>query len=135
MPWVFDPQSGGIKVPARVQDETRRRILDYAKAHYHGKYTRLDIRFRGPLCYIDAYQEPDLPPNWPPTDLGISREEHLERLRNTPLHLCRLRYFSENRWGASPFTRIAMISTSRASSTTGTGLARRKRRSTLEPLI
>jgi hypothetical protein len=27
MPWVFDPQSGGRKVPPREQEETRQRIL------------------------------------------------------------------------------------------------------------
>ena len=27
--------------------------------HYKGGFTRLDIRFRGAFCYIDAYKEPD----------------------------------------------------------------------------
>ncbi len=25
--------------------------------------------------------------------------EHIERLRNSPLHLCRLRYFDKDKWG------------------------------------
>ena len=54
MPWVFDPQSGGVKIPPAVQERTRQRILAYAEKHYKGKYTRIDVRFRGPLCYIDA---------------------------------------------------------------------------------
>jgi hypothetical protein len=104
MPWVFDPQSGGSKVPAARQERTRQRILDYAEKHYKGKYTRLDIRFRGPFCYIDAYREPDVPRNWPPKDWGMSRAEYIERLRNTPLHLCRLRHFGEDRWSLAYYT-------------------------------
>ena len=33
-----------------------------------------------------------------------TREEFLERLRNTPVHLCRLRYFGDDRWGFAFFT-------------------------------
>ena len=58
-----------------------------------GAFTRLDIRFRGQFCYVDAYREPELRPDWPPPDWRESREEYAERLRNTPTHLCRLRYF------------------------------------------
>ena len=37
--------------------------------------------------------------------LRETREEMLERLRATPLHLCRLRYFGdENRWGFAFYT-------------------------------
>jgi protein-S-isoprenylcysteine O-methyltransferase Ste14 len=56
--WVYDPHSGGIKIPQTVRDRTRNRILVYTKKHYSGKYTRIDVRFRGQLCYIDAYIEP-----------------------------------------------------------------------------
>jgi hypothetical protein len=28
---------------------------------------------------------------------GVTREEYIERLRNTPIHLCRLRHFDINR--------------------------------------
>jgi hypothetical protein len=104
MQWVFDPQSGGVKIPPRVQEETRRRILAYAEEHYKGKYTRLDIRFRGVFCYIDAYREPDVPRGWPPKDWGISRADYIEQLRNTSLHLCRLRYFSHDQWSLGFFT-------------------------------
>jgi hypothetical protein len=80
---------------------TEQRIRRYAEEHFAGRYTRLDIRFRGQFCYIDAYTEPEPPgPNWPPPDWPESREEMMERLRNTTTHLCRLRYFGdEERWG------------------------------------
>lgn len=96
-PWVFDPDSGGTKIPDRVKREVKQRIIAYAEKHYQGKYTRLDVRFRSQFCYIDAYIEPDVAPNWPPPDYPESREELIERLRNTPTHLCRLRYFGENK--------------------------------------
>jgi hypothetical protein len=97
--WVRDPHSGGIKVPKAVQERTKQRILDYAEAHYAGKYNRLDIRFRSQFCYIDAYVEPELAPDFPPPDFPETREECLERMRNNPIHLCRLRYFGdEDSW-------------------------------------
>ena len=104
-PWVYDPHSGGVNIPDRVKERTRKRILDYAKRHYEGKFIRLDIRFRRQFCYIDAYTEPDVPPDFPPSDWLESREEHLERIRNTPLHLCRLRYFGdEEAWSVAFYT-------------------------------
>ena len=99
--WVFDPDSGGVTIKDPVKRRTEERIRRYAEAHFAGRYTRLDIRFRGKFCYIDAYKEPEpLGPNWPPPDWPESREEYQERLRNTPTHLCRLRFFGdEERWG------------------------------------
>ena len=104
--WVFDPDSGGVKIPETVKHRTQERIRRYAEAHFAGRYTRLDIRFRGQFCYIDAYKEPEpFGPGWPPPDWPESREEYLERLRNTPTHLCRLRYFgNEERWGFAFFS-------------------------------
>jgi len=104
--WVFDPDSGGVKIPETVKHRTRERIQRYAEAHFAGRYTRLDVRFRGQFCYIDAYQEPEpLGPDWPPSDWPESREEYLERLRNTPVHLCRLRYFGDQEgWGFAFYT-------------------------------
>jgi hypothetical protein len=33
-------------------------VRSYADAHYGGKFTRLELRFRSMFCYIDAYIEP-----------------------------------------------------------------------------
>lgn len=93
--WVYDPHSGGVKIPPPVQERTRRRILAYAEKHYAGKYTRIDVRFRGNLCYIDAYTEPSAPGKVQLSVLRESPQEYVERLRNTPTHLCRLRYFGD----------------------------------------
>ena len=105
MPWVFDPHSGGTKIPQKIQETIRQRVTQFAAEHYAGKYLRIDVRFRGPYCYLDAYREPDLSPNWPPPGGPETREEMLERLRNSPTHLCRLRYFgSLDRWSCAFFT-------------------------------
>jgi hypothetical protein len=66
--WVFAPDSGGVKIPDPVRRKTETRIRRYAEENYAGSYTRLDIRFRGQFCYIDAYTEPPLRDNWPPPD-------------------------------------------------------------------
>lgn len=99
--WVFDPGRGGKRIPQAVQRRTEERIRSCAEQRFAGRSTRLDIRFRGRFCYVDAYTEPEPPgPDWPPAGWPESRQEYLDRLRNTPLHLCRLRYFgNEERWG------------------------------------
>ncbi len=103
---VFAPDSGGVRIPDTVKHRTEERIRQYAEQHFAGQYTRLDIRFRGQFCYIDAYTEPEpLRPGWPPPDWPETGEEMQERLHNTPTHLCRLRYFGDvERWSFGFFT-------------------------------
>ena len=101
--WVRNPHSGGKKIPPDVRARTTRRLQQYAAEHHAGSFTRIDVRFHGALCYVDAYQEAGAPEGYVPA--GESREEYLERMRNTPLHLCRLRYFgNEDRWSFSVYT-------------------------------
>jgi len=102
--WVRHPNAGGVKVPPAVRQRTEQRIRRYAEKHFAGEYTRLEIRFRAQFCYIDAYTEPSVPKGWPPKGWHETRKQHIERLRNTPTHLCRLRYFGdEERWGFAFF--------------------------------
>ena len=102
--WVFDPHSGGIAIPERTRQRIAERIAKYAAEHHSGKYTRLDIRFRGPLCYIDAYVEPEPPSKSLLKRHGETREQFLARMRAMPVHLCRLRHFAEDRWSMAFFT-------------------------------
>jgi len=103
--WVYSPHTGGAKIPAAVRERTGRRIQAHAAAHHAGKFTRLDIRFRGALCYVDAYTEPEKPSAALLRALGETRAAYLARLRGTPLHLCRLRYFGrEDAWSMAFFT-------------------------------
>ena len=104
--WQFAPDSGGVRIPEPVRQRTERRIRQCADAEFSGRFTRLEIRFRAQFCYVDAYTEPaPLTPTWPPPDWPETREEYQERLRSTPTHLCRLRYFGdEERWGFAFYT-------------------------------
>jgi len=56
--WVYSPHSGGQKIPPFIQEKIQKRIQSFAEKHYAGEYNRIDVRFRGPFCYIDAYVEP-----------------------------------------------------------------------------
>jgi hypothetical protein len=104
MPWVRDPHAGGVKIPPSVQVTTRRRILAHAEKLHAGRYTRIDVRFRGVFCYVDAYREPTVAENFPPPGWHETREEHIARLRSTPTHLCRLRHFAPERWSVAFYT-------------------------------
>jgi hypothetical protein len=59
----------------------------------------LELSFKGQFCYIDAFTEPDVDENWNEEIMQETKEEHIERLLNSPLHLCRLRYFDKDKWG------------------------------------
>jgi hypothetical protein len=99
--WQRDPDSGGVKINDSVKHQVKQRIIKFAETNLAGRYTKLDIRFRDKFCYVDAYSEPEEPviKEWPP-DFPETREEHIERMRNTPIHLCRLRYFGDkDEWG------------------------------------
>ena len=54
--WVFTPDRGGTPIPEPVRRRTQERILRYAEQQFAGCYTRLEIRFHGQFCYIDAYR-------------------------------------------------------------------------------
>ena len=82
--WVYDPHSGGVKIPSAVRARTEQRIRKYAETHYAGRFTRLGIRFRGALCYIDAYTEPQEPTPDLLRITGESREQFLERAFGAP---------------------------------------------------
>jgi hypothetical protein len=97
---AFNTYSGSIDIPESLKEPIRRRLLRHAEKHYASAYARLDIRFKGPFCYVDAYTEPDMQGSaW--TVTKETREEFAERLRSTPIHLCRLRYFSRDRWSVA----------------------------------
>ncbi len=103
--WVQDPHSGGITIPKVVRDRVEQRILAYANAHYAGKFNRIAVRFRGALCYIDAYIEPQEPQAELLKITGETRDQYFERQANYATHLCRLRYFGdEEAWSFAFYT-------------------------------
>lgn len=103
--WMSSPQTGGSRLPPVLQEQTRRRILAHAEAHYAGRYTRIDVRFRGALCYIDAYREPDPPSSALLHARGETEDQYFQHLRGLPIHLCRLRYFAGHQlWSVAFYT-------------------------------
>lgn len=104
--WVYDPQSGGKKIPEVTKQRIRHRILTHAQKHYAGKYNRIEVRFSGKFCYIDAFKEPFVSLDYDPELFGgKSREERIAELRNVPTHLCRLRFFGdEDKWSMAFYT-------------------------------
>ena len=107
--WMFDPHSGGNKIPDRLKPEITKRILKHAEVNYAGKYIRIGVRFKATFCYIDAYTEPFVPEeDYDEVFFGKSREERIEELRNIPTHLCRLRHFAIDRWSMAFYTYSGM---------------------------
>lgn len=101
---MLNPQAGGKKILENEKPVIRKRILAHAEAKYAGKYSSIDIKFKGVFCYIDAYEEPDVGKEYPTADFGETREQYIDRLRHTPTHLCRLRYFSLKHWSLAFYT-------------------------------
>jgi hypothetical protein len=104
--WVYDPHSGGTKIPDKIKPRIRQRILAHAQKNYAGKFNRIEVRFSGKFCYIDAYTEPFVSPDYNPELFGgKSREERIAELRDYPTHLCRLRFFGdEDKWSMAFYT-------------------------------
>ena len=102
--WAFNPHVGGRPIPPSVKRRTVERLEKHAADNYQGLYTRLGIRFRGPLCYVDAFTEPEKPDKRLLSRTHETPEAYLERMRNWPLRLGRLRYFAEDRWSYAFYT-------------------------------
>lgn len=83
--WGFDPHSGGVKLSQFRKIEVENRIQRFADQHLKNKYDKIEVRFRGPLCYIAALQA-----------------ESSGKEFSFPL--CRLRHFDMERWRISLFT-------------------------------
>jgi hypothetical protein len=96
--WSRQPDVGGVKIPKTVQQNTINRILRHAERSYRGHYDRLEMRFRGAFCYIDAYV-------YARVSIRFSAESADAEIDDVPTHLCRLRYFGhEDQWSFSFFT-------------------------------
>jgi hypothetical protein len=78
MPWYYNPQSGGIKIPATEYEQLRRRVAAFAK----DRSFELSVRIKGHFCYVDV------------TEAG----------ETTPSPLCRLRHFTKNSWSMAFYT-------------------------------
>ena len=83
-PWYYNPHTGGTRISPKVQEETRTKLLSLAKESDFKNLVRLEIRFKGALCYVDAYEK-DYP--------------------DVPTHICRLRLVSGGQaWSMAFYT-------------------------------
>lgn len=59
MPWVYDPHSGGTKVPTEQHETLRKQAEAFAKTR--SWYSEYDIvlRFKNQFCYLDALNRKD----------------------------------------------------------------------------
>ena len=89
--WIRGRVSGG-KIPERVQAALRQRLEHHAAERYAGRCREVLVRFRGQYAYVDAFTAKEDVPS------GANAEK-VERIRATPIHLCRLGYLGNpERW-------------------------------------
>lgn len=80
--WVYDPQSGGNKIPLKNHWQICHQAESFASARPWFSEYELKLRFRNQFCYLDA----------------------LKKGEDKAFPLCRLRYFSDNNWSLAFFT-------------------------------
>lgn len=80
--WVYDPHSGGIKIPLREQEEIYKQVEDFSCTRPWYPRIQLKPRLRGQFCYIQTIKV---------------EEDQL-------FPLCRLRHFDIHRWSLALFT-------------------------------
>jgi hypothetical protein len=112
--WVYNPHTGGKSIPFGVKVRTEQRVLDYAAKHYPGKFTRIDVRFRGALCYIDVYTEPGVP-RGSTSPAGETRDNGSSGFEIPPRIFAGSATSEMKTVGASPGTPMPMKSTNPAS--------------------
>ena len=106
--WGISPHTGGNKIAVRTKDVVQRRLQTHFELLGHHKPFRLNVRFHGALCYIDAFKQPDPGPSpewvsyWESS--GYSLDEAKAAYRQDPTHLGRLRHFDLDRWSYAFFT-------------------------------
>jgi len=81
--WMFDPNSGGVKIPAKEQKQICEQILQYVSII--APEVRVDIKFRGQFCYLSTREETK---------------------QNCPMIMpvCRLRHFRIDKWSVALYS-------------------------------
>jgi hypothetical protein len=81
MPWYYNPQSGGNKIPLMLYDKIRKQTHAYEQTRPWYPDSSLKLRFKSQFCYLDAAKEGE-----------------------APYPLGRLRYFSDDSWSLAFYT-------------------------------
>ena len=83
--WIYDPHSGGQKIPSDVQKQITERIMTHARSIRPDYADNLIIRFKNQFCYIDCSTE-------------VSG-------KTAVMHLCRIRYSGKlDEWSLAFYT-------------------------------
>jgi hypothetical protein len=61
MPWYYDPQSGGLKIPPLLYDKLRSQAHAYEKTRPWYPNFSLRLRFKSQFCYLDTVKEGESP--------------------------------------------------------------------------
>lgn len=56
MPWVYDLHSDGNKIPVSNYEKIRNQVQTYAAEQPWKHEPKLQVRFRGQFCYVDAIE-------------------------------------------------------------------------------
>ena len=103
--WFFPhPRDKCVPVPKDKQEAIRQRIVAYIAEKYPGTHERIEVRFRGKYCYVDAYTPPPSITDGGLKSSGETRKEFEARWRSSPTHLCRLLHHSTEEWGCAFYT-------------------------------
>lgn len=81
--WIFDPNSGGVKIPEKEQQLIREKIVQYVSIV--APEVSIDIKFRGQFCYLGTVEE----------------AKH-----NCPMIMpvCRFRHFKIEKWSVALYS-------------------------------
>jgi hypothetical protein len=101
--WMFSPQAGGRKMTPAAQEAVRKRILAYAEKTIREDTAESRSNSRVPSVTWTPFRSRRQGKNIP-RRRGETREEFINRLRNTPTHFCRLRHFDIDRWSVVFYT-------------------------------
>lgn len=83
-------------IPQVVRWEMPGRIYSYAKKHFKGKFTHIDLRFRGDFCYIDAYCDPAVRSEELPHSETREYRKFIKQHQDKVIPMCRLRYIGKS---------------------------------------
>jgi hypothetical protein len=57
--WVYDPHSGGAKIPKEMYDKIYKEVESFEQTHPWYPRIQLKPRFKSQFCYIDTVEEGD----------------------------------------------------------------------------
>lgn len=101
--WQHDPHRGGRTVPDTVRAATRAAIIDHGGHHFADR--EISVRFKAQFCYVDGSLEPvHALPASATGESGAESAEQRESAESELTPLCRLRFFSPDRWSLAIYS-------------------------------